>query len=148
MKYLGYVIWKKLLIISEPSIKRFKDKIRVITKRNRGVSLEKVIAEINKITPGWVQYYKLASCKGKLEELDCWIRRKVRCYRLKQLKRTYTIAKTLESMGVSEGSAWRLACSGKGWWRLSNTPQLSTAMNLKWIDQQGLKSLLVTYKSL
>lgn len=136
-----------MLLIAKTSIKRLKDKIRIITKRNRGVSLEKVIAEINKIIPGWVQYFRHASCKKLLESLDAWIRRKVRCYRLKQLKKPHTIAKTLIKMGVPEWSAWLVALSGKGLWRLSGTPQLNTAMNLKWFETLGLKSLLKIYMS-
>lgn len=148
-KYLGYVIWiKGMLLIAKTSIERFKDKIKAITKRNRGVKLEKVIAEINKIIPGWVNYFKLASCKGLLTKLDAWIRRKIRCYRIKQFKRSSTIARNLKNMGVPERDAWNLASSGRGWWRLSNTPQVAWAMNLKWFDEKGLKSLLKSYMSL
>lgn len=137
-----------MLVISEKSIKRLKDKIREITRRNRGVSLEQVIAELNKIIPGWVRYFGLAKAKTRLGRLDKWLRRKVRCYRLKQLKRVYTKAKTLISMGVPEWQAWTFALSGKGLWRLSGTQQMQMAMNLVWFEEQGLKSLLEHYMSL
>ena len=136
------------MVISYKSIKRLKDKIREITRRNRGVSLEQVIAELNKIIPGWVRYFGLAAAKSCLGDLDAWLRRKVRCYRLKQLKRTYTKVKVLISMGVPEWLAWIFALSGKGLWRLSRTPQIHQAMNLAWFEEQGLESLLKTYMSL
>jgi hypothetical protein len=107
-----------------------------------------VIREINLVTPGWVRYFKHAKCESVLDKLDKLIRRKLRCYRLKQLKRPYTIATTLKKMGVPEWQAWIVALSGKGWWRKSNTPQLAMAMNLKWFKTQGLVSLKEVYVSL
>ncbi len=110
------------------------------------MSLEQVIEEINKIIPGWVQYFKLAKAEFVLERIDGWTRRKLRCFRLKQFKRPYTITKNLENMGIKASSAWRIALSGKGWWSLSKTPQLDRAMNIAWFDEQGLYSLRKTYK--
>ncbi len=137
-----------MLTISEKSLDRLKDKIRKITKRNRGSSLESVISELNKILPGWVRYFKLAHAKTCLSKMDAWIRRKVRCYRLKQLKNVLTKAKTLMSLGVPEYQAWIIALSGKGYWRVSNSPQLHTAFNLAWFKEQGLYSLSEGYASL
>jgi RNA-directed DNA polymerase len=68
--------------------------------------------------------------------------------KIKQLKRVYTIAKTLITMGVKEYQAWILAGSGKGWWRLAATPQAHQAMNNKWFEQQGLVCLEKLYLSL
>jgi RNA-directed DNA polymerase len=148
-KFLGYQNWYYgILLIAKRSIERFKDKVRTITKRNRGVSFETLIIELNKIIPGWVRYFKLAKCKNLLQSLDEWIRRKLRCYKLKQLKRTYTVVKALIAMGVREHKAWRLAKSGKGLWCKSNTPQAAMAMNLRWFENQGLKSLQKIYLSL
>jgi hypothetical protein len=147
-KFLGYTIFYEMLVIARTSITRFKDKIRTITRRNRGSSLERVIREINLITPGWVRYFRHAKCASTLEKLDQWLRRKIRCYRLKQLKRSYTIATTLKKMGVPEWQAWIIARSGKGWWRRSSTPQVAMAMNLKWFKDQGVISLKEVYLSL
>lgn len=135
-------------MIAQKSLKRFKDKVRKITRRNRGVSLESVISDLNKIIPGWIRYFKLAKAKRHARSLDEWIRHKVRCYRLKQLKKTCTRAKTLISMGVLEWQAWTVSLSGKGPWRLSGTPQLHQALNLTWFKELGLYSLLDLYVSL
>jgi RNA-directed DNA polymerase len=148
-KFLGYRIgYGGILSIALQSITRLKDKLRVITKRNRGKSVEEVIREINIIIPGWVRYFKHAQCKGILTRVDEWLRRKLRCYRLKQLKRAVTIVKMLISQGIAEQSAWRVAKSGKGWWRLSLAPQVHRAMGISWWKQNGLKSLVETFESL
>jgi RNA-directed DNA polymerase len=117
----------------------------MITKRNRGVKLETVIKELNLLISGWVRYFKLASCKNLLERLDEWIRRKVRCYRIKQLKRGKTILKMLVSKGITRASAGKVAFSGKGWWRLSLTPQIHKVMGIEWTEEIGLKSLIKIY---
>jgi RNA-directed DNA polymerase len=136
-------------MIAKTSIERFKNKIRTITKRNRGVKLEKIVSELNLLILGWVRYFKLASCKSKLEDLDSWIRRKVRCYRLKQFKRGRTIYKMLVSRGIAAASARKAAYSGKGWWKKSMIPQIHHAMGNGWIQQEyGLKSLLHVHMSL
>jgi hypothetical protein len=137
-----------MLSIATQSITRLKDKLRALTKRNRGKSIEEVIREINTIIPGWIRYFKHAQCKGALARIDEWLRRKLRCYRLKQLKRTITIARMLITQGIAERSAWRVAKSGKGWWRLAIAPQIHRAMGVSWWKQNGLKGLVETFESL
>lgn len=95
--------------------------------------------------PGWTRYFQLAAAKSPLNELDSWIKHRLRCYRLKQMKRPRTIAKELMKMGIPEWRAWILALSGKGLWRLSSAPQLHQAMNNKWFEENGLISLEKTY---
>lgn len=103
---------------------------------------------LNRYLMGWISYFQLARCKGHLEKLDEWIRRKMRCIRLKQCKRPKTIADFLQENGVSEEKAWRLALSGKGWWRMSLTPQAHWAMSNDWFKEQGLVSLVERYVEL
>ena len=79
--------------------------------------------------------------KCLLPELDGWIRRKLRCYRLKQLNRACAIARFLMSRGLDREASWTLGGSGKGWWRLSKTRQLHRAMGLDWFSEIGLLSL-------
>lgn len=112
-----------------------------ITRRNRGVSLDRVISELNSLITGWVTYFRLAACQSYLKRIDEWIRRKVRCYWLKQLKRRWTTIKFLKSL-----DAVTTASSGKGWWRLSQTPALHKAMNNAYMKKLRLKSLLKRYE--
>ena len=148
-KFLGHrLLLNGKLGISPKSIQRAKEKIRQITRRSRGVSLAKVIVELNLFVVGWILYYRYAACRFELERLDEWIRRKLRCYRLKQRKRGTSIGGFLRRMGVSAPAASRVASSGKGPWRLAHTPQVNRAMSKDWFQKQGLVSLLRKYASL
>jgi len=142
-KFLGYTLLNDgKLILAKESIKRLKTKIKQTTKRNRGVSLQKVIKELNKQLDGWIGYYRLTEYPGQLKDLDGWIRRKLRCYRLKQRKQGYSIAKFLIGLGAETKKAWSVAQSRKGWWCLAKSPALHQAMNNAWFKEMGLTNLL------
>lgn len=145
-KFLGYQLLSEgRLGIAPASLERVKARIRQITRRNRGVSIAKVIGELNEYLTGWVTYFRHAQCRKRLRQLDQWLRRKLRCYRLKQRKRTKSIADFLMEQGVPEWRAWLLALSGKGWWRMSSTPQAHEAMPIQWFQQMGLINLTNRY---
>jgi RNA-directed DNA polymerase len=148
-QFLGYRLLRDgRLGIAPRSLERAKRRIREITRRNRGVRLERMIREVNSYLTGWVTYFRYAACKTHLQRLDEWIRRKLRCVRLKQRKRAKPIADFFQSLGVPEWSAWRLALSGKGWWRKSGSPQAHQAMSIAWFREQGLVSLSERYAAL
>ena len=141
-QFLGFRIQQNGEInLSEKTKRNVKDVIRFITKRNRGRSLEQVMIELNTKLGGWINYFKLIAKPKQLKNLDSWIRRKLRCYRLKQRKRSYSIAMFLIELGVKANSAWNTAKSGKGYWRLSATPALQQAMSNAWFKEQGLINL-------
>jgi RNA-directed DNA polymerase len=147
--FLGYTIQKDgNLSIAKKSIDRFKEKVRKITRRNRGVKFEQVIAELIPVMRGWLNYFRHARCKRLLKTLDSWIRRKLRCYRLKQCKRTITLQQFLKSRGVETWQSWILALSGKGHWRKSGCPQMHRALSNKWFDEIGLYNLTLNYEKL
>ena len=134
--------------IAPESLGRFKQRVRKITKRNRGISLARMIGELNSFVAGWVTYFRYARCKSHLQRLDAWMRRKLRCVRLKQCKRTKAQADFLRSLGVPEWRAWILALSGKGWWRKAISYQATEAMTLAWFVAQGLIPVTERYLAL
>lgn len=146
-KFLGYTIQQEgVLTLSSQSTSRLKARVRQITRRNRGVKFEQLINELNPLLRGWLSYYRHAQCKHQLRNLDAWIRRKLRCYRIKQCKRVITLQKFLESRGVVKWQSWIIALSGKGHWRKSNCPQVVQAMGNKWFDEDaGLYNLSLNY---
>jgi RNA-directed DNA polymerase len=145
-QFLGYRLLRDgRLGIAPHSLGRVKRRIRAITRRKRGVSLGKMIQELNAYLSGWVMYFRYAACKAHLRRLDEWIRRKLRCVRLKQCKWSRTIRDFLHSLGVPNWSARKLASSGCGWWRMSGCPQAHQAMDKAWFKTLGLVSLSERY---
>ena len=148
-KFLGHRLMNGgKLTIAPKSLERFKERIRQITRRNRGVSLERIIGEVNSFATGWVTYFRYAECRGHLIALDGWIRRKLRCVRLKQRKRAKSIADFLRELGVPPWRSWILALTGKGWWRMAGSPQAAEAMTNTWFEGQGLANLAARHAAL
>lgn len=149
LNFLGHSILSKGQIgMSKESERRLKAKIREVTKRSRGISLEDMLKQLRPKLQGWLNYFRYAKMSSKMEALDGWIRRRLKCFRLKQCKRTIGIVRMLRKLGVEETLSWRTALSGKGWWRISNSPALNIGMNNKWFLLQGYYSLSENYKSL
>jgi len=142
-KFLGYRLHADgRLTIAPKSLDRLKDRLRKIIRRNRSVPLARMIEEVNPLIAGWVNYFRFADASASLRSLDQWLRRKLRCVRLKHCKLPRTIAAFLWKRGVHEGDACRLATSGKGWWRLACTPQAHKAMPIQWFRELGLHSFV------
>lgn len=141
-KFLGYRLRTGgQLGIAPKSLKLGKQKIRLLTRRNQGHSLEVVVKKLNLFLGGWVVYYRYAGMQNHLKEIDQWLRHRLRCYRLKQKKRSYSIAKHLMSLGVPAERAWTTASSSKGWWKLAATPAVHEAMNGQWFRELRLLNL-------
>ena len=140
--FLGYRLREDgTLAVAFPSLARVKAKIRQITRRTRGVSLERVIRDLNAALPGWVAYFKYEKYVSVFRALDQGVRRRLRCYVLKQKKRPYTVARYLQSLGVPVQRAWSGACQCQRWWRASQHPAVKEGMDLAWFRAQGLCSL-------
>jgi RNA-directed DNA polymerase len=142
-KFLGYTLLPEGGIrIADKSITRLKDKVREITRRNRGVNFVQLIEELNLVIVGWSNYFRLANkWLSNIKDLDGWIRKKLRCYKLKQCGRKYTIYKLLRSLGIPEGKSWNVVMYSQGWWDMTSKVAVNHAMNLDWFAQQGLRSL-------
>ena len=143
VKFLGFTLLPEGGIrVADKSIDRLKDKVREITRRNRGVSFEKVIKELNLAIIGWTNYFRLANkWLTILKTLDGWIRRKLRCYRLKQCGRRYTIFKFLRTFDFPVGKCWNVAIYSQGWWNMSRNPIVNHGLNPIWFARQGLQSV-------
>jgi RNA-directed DNA polymerase len=136
------------LILSKASERRFRQGLRPLTGRGRGISLDDLLAEVNSKVRGWLNYFRYAKMKGRLSVMVGWLQHRIRCFRLKQCKRAMGIARFLMKLDVPEWRSWLMALSGKGWWRLSSTPQAHEAMNAKWFEARGLYNLMANYQRL
>jgi len=104
-----------------------------------------MIDEINVLMRGWLHYFRHAKMKMKLVKLLSWLRRRLRCFRLKQGKRNIGVARLLKGLGVPKWRSWLLALSSKGWLTKSGSPQSHEAMNLSWFTKIGLFDLSANY---
>lgn len=149
VKFLGYTIMPEGGIrVADKSIERLKDKIREITRRNRGIRFDQVITEVNTIIIGWTNYYRLSNTwLSNFNNLDCWIRRKLRCYRLKQCGRRYSVYKFLRNLDIPVNTSWNAVMYSQGWWQLSNKLAARQSMNIDWFARQGLQSLFMRFKA-
>jgi group II intron reverse transcriptase/maturase len=143
VKFLGYTLLSEGGIrVSDKSVEKLKDRVKEITRRNRGVNFEEVIRELNLVIVGWSNYFRLANrWLSTIRDLDGWIRRKLRCYRLKQCGQKFTIYKLLRSLGIPESKSWNVVMYSQGWWNMTTKVAVNHAMNLKWFSEQGLRSL-------
>lgn len=146
LNFLGHsILLDGSLGLSEQSERRLRQKVKQITGRNRGVNIERMLHELHVALRGWLQYFRKARMKRKLEAIDGWIRRRLRCMRIKQCKRTIGIVRLLRKLGMDEKRSWLTALSGKGWWRLSNSPAVNEAMSKDWFATQGYYNLSAHY---
>jgi RNA-directed DNA polymerase len=148
-KFLGYsmtVHYKPKLKVAPESIKRLKAKLRDIFRRGRGRNLRRVIAEVNEATLGWMNYFRLSQVKGVFEDLDKWIRRKLRCILWRQWKRPWTRFKKMMALGLEEERAARSAFNGRGPWWNSGASHMNACVTAALLHRQGLTSLLYTHQ--
>ncbi len=148
-KFLGHrLLPGGKLGVAPQSLTRAQQKVRELTRRNRGISVPQMVSKLNSFLLGWVTYYRYARCRSHLKRLDEWIRHRLRCVQLKQRKRAKPISDFLISCGVPVQSAWGLAASGKGWWRKAGSPPAQHAMTTAWFERLGLVSLATRYAEL
>lgn len=144
-KFLGYsMTWHKRprLKVAPASVIRLKLKLKEAFRRGRGRNLGKFIDELTLTLRGWMNYFRLSEVKGIFEELDGWIRRRLRLIIWRQWKRAYARAKGLMKRGLGESRAWESASNGRGPWWNSGASHMNQAFPKKFFDRLGLVSLL------
>lgn len=149
-KFLGFSFYitegKSRIRISPKSLQRFKSKVKEITGRSYSISMDLRIKKLNETTIGWINYYgKLADARQILKEMDKWIRRRLRMCIWKQWKKIRTRYTNLTKLGIPKRKAWEYANTRKGYWRISNSPILSTTLNNQFFEGIKLKSLSAQY---
>jgi RNA-directed DNA polymerase len=150
-KFLGYrttTDHKPRLKPDPKSVKRIKLKLKELFRRGRGWSLARTIRELNPVLRGWGHYYRLSNVEGVFEELDQWVRRRLRLLLWRQWKRPRTRAKELQKRGLDRDRARRSAYNGRGpWWNAGASP-MNQAIPIGALSQMGLVSLLHQHRRL
>jgi group II intron reverse transcriptase/maturase len=128
--------------------RRAKDRLRRLTSRRWGVSMKRRIFVVNRFVRGWVGYFYVADTPWPFEELDKWLRRRLRQVRWKQWKRYRTRLRNLRSLGIPERPAREWAGSRKGYWRIAGSAPLQRALPKAYWSQQGLVGFNDSYRRL
>ena len=127
---------------------RLKSKLKTLFRRGRGKSLARTVEELNPILRGWINYYRLAEVKGVFEELDQWIRRRLRLLLWRQWKRPRTRFKRLRQRGLDHDRARRSAYNGLGPWWNSGASHMNQAVPTSAFVRMGLVSLVQQHRKL
>jgi len=135
----------KRVRIAPKSLKRIKEVMRKLTRRSWSISMAERIKKIRSYLIGWINYFRVIQTPSIFEDLDGWIRRRLRACLLKQWKNPKTVKRNFISLGLSEDQAARIAYSRKGIWRLALTQQTHFALGTKFWSKLGLISLKERY---
>jgi RNA-directed DNA polymerase len=127
--------------LASQTIRRLKSEVRRRTRRTWGVSVEQMVADLNRYLTGWIGYFGYCETPSVLEDLDSWIRRRLRCVVWKQWKRGRRRFRGLTEHGVGRQLAARTAGSSHGPWRVSRSPALSYAFPNAYWASLGLPTL-------
>lgn len=134
--------------LSKKAKTKMKKRIKDITKRNRSISSQQLANELSLFIRGWVNYYKIASMKRFLREIDTWMRRRIRMIYWKRWKRVRTRFKNLQKLGVNKQKAWQWANTRKGYWHIANSFILSRTITNERLTQWGFVNALDYYNSI
>lgn len=148
-KFLGYSVTRHKeprLKVSALSEKRLKDKLKDIFRRGRGCAISSTIKKLTPIIRGWVNYFKYSEVKGLFENLDGWLRRKIRVLYWRRWKKPKTRERKLKQLGIDVERAWKSANNGRGSWWNAGASHMNQAIPTKYLRQLGLLSFMEEYQ--
>jgi len=149
-KLLGFSFYKRKGIrvrVANKALGRFRARVRRLTRRTRQGKLGQVIQEVNQYTMGWIGYFWLSDAGSVFEEMDEWLRRRLRQLVWKRWKRGRTRWRELVKLGVP---AWQAAggAGQRGPWRMAASPVINMALSNAYWREQGLVSITARYLQL
>lgn len=127
--------------IAPNAIECFKRRVRVLTRRTRGVSLEKMVEELSAYLRGWRSYFGFCETPSVLGYLEKWLRRRLQAVLWKQWKRGRRRFAELRKRDIGLQLAAKTAGSSHGSWRLAKSPALTYALPIAYFDSLGLPRL-------
>jgi group II intron reverse transcriptase/maturase len=145
-KFLGYQLWigpKRLVKrrVAPQALAKFKSRVRELTSRTCGRSLEQVVKDLNAYLRGWKGYFRLTDTPRVFGDLDSWIRRRLRMLHLKQWKRGTTCYRELTARGLSSNAAASISRCQRSYWRMAGTSGMNIAFPNSHFNSMGLLRL-------
>lgn len=149
VKFLGFSFYQNKkdvgIRVHPKALRKLKDKVKDRTRRSDGKGEVERIQKLNNMLRGWVNYYRIADMKQILQDVDGWMRRRIRMWYWKQWKKVKTRLKNLMKLGVPRAKAWEYANTRKGYWRISSSPILHTTLSDKVLKAKGYLTFLGQY---
>ena len=133
---------------AKQSQQRVKKALKLLTKRNRGISLTRMFEEIHRKMRGWLQYYSIGKLTNFIHRLDKWLRVRIRQYIWKRWKKFTTKVTNLQKLGLSQSDAYVFASTRKGYWRTAHSKTLSYSLTNRKLEQLGLMNMSKTLQSI
>ena len=151
-KFLGFCLGKNgngiFIRAHRKSLAKAKERLKLLTKRNRGRNVRAVMQEVKVFIRGWIGYFRAADMKRTLMSWDEWMRRRFRMYIWKQWKTPKTKVANSRKLGVPADKAYRCGNSRLGYWRIAGSPLLQWSITNERLAAAGYFSILSYYESL
>ena len=152
LKFLGFSLYRNKdgvgIRVHEKSLKRFKDRLKAITSRNRGGTMERILKEITRLNIGWLGYYRIADIKTCLRGIEAWVRRRIRQLFWKRWKRIRTRQENLAKLGATKRDAWQWANTRKGYWCIAGSWILTKTLTNQYLESIGFPNLVKRFEVL
>lgn len=136
---------KYQLVVEEKRWKTLKAKLKDITRKTRPMSFDQRMQKLKEVQRGWINYFRFASIQNKLNELDGWLRNRIRYCIWTDWKKPERKRKNLIRLGVDPAHAYQWSRSRMGGWAIAQSPILNTTITIKRLTQRGYESLLHHY---
>lgn len=140
-KFLGFSFKGKHIVWHPKTLAKFKHRVRELTNRTWGVSMQVKIQQLSIYCRGWINYFGIANQYQQTVDLDGWIRRRIRMCYWKQWRKPRTKIRNLMKLGVGKHAAILAGLSSKSYWRNAKTPCINKGLGKEYLKQQGLFSL-------
>ena len=152
LKFLGFSLYTMSgrigIRVHEKSLKRLIERLKAITSRSRGGTIEQILEELNRLINGWLGYYRIADIKKYLEQISGWLRRRVRQIYWKRWKLVRTRIDNLIRLGITREEARKWAYSRKRYWRIAGSEVLAITITNRYLETLGFPNILKRYEEL
>jgi len=139
---------KYQLVVSDKSWKSLKQKLKTITRKTTPSTFDERIQKLREVSQGWLNYFRMASIRGKLKELDGWLRNRLRYCIWHHWKKPERKRKNLIRLGVAPDHAYQWSRTRMGGWAVAQSPILVTTITLERLHKRGYEAMLEYYEKI
>lgn len=137
---------KYQLVVAKQGWERLKQRLKAITRKTTPATFKERVHRLKEVQRGWLNYFRMASIKGRLQEIDSWVRNRLRHCIWHDWKQPERKRKNLIRLGIPPGQAYAWSRTRKGGWAVAQSPMLVTTITLERLARKGYESLLDIYR--